>query len=522
MRIQCPKCRQRFDAPDELMGKTVECGSCEHQFKVSDDVVVAEKTKAYPGEKTSSAISEFEEFSEFKNIAEPIEASKGFSQAHYSDNVNIAKLEPLKPQQILAILLGLGIFILVGASFLLAGREGGAMSDIGVLNRYILVGFSALLAGALLIYGMRKNRQLGIILALILGGGLVSLPYFLPGDSVVESSSYFEGKEVSLDGEGSILKDEDDIKREYLLEIGYSPIEQALEIHPESEVIGVFFRGVNNLLSSKIATSIYEATDKLDHGILYERYENSLLLLTKQKLSIQELAVICGEFGEVTKVSEELRIIDLTVEEGDIDKATSKAAFKVSDISFFKENLSALKNMSSVERLGAVRRLGSAEPAAYRNDIVAELLKQLPDSDVETQLAIVKTLKTWSKPGEGAEEAVLSAAEAIYETGDLDLTTVEFLIERDVDGGEVILMNLWEKDPVVWSELFIKLGANAEKLLLPKISNMNSIQFSSACRILKKVGTFNCLSTLTSVLDTVDGQNEKTLKATIDEIKKRL
>ena len=35
---------------DDLVGKTVECGSCDHRFLVKEESIFAERSKVYPGE----------------------------------------------------------------------------------------------------------------------------------------------------------------------------------------------------------------------------------------------------------------------------------------------------------------------------------------------------------------------------------------------------------------------------------------------------------------------------------------
>ena len=36
---------------DDLSGKTVECGACDHRFLVKEELIFVERPKVYPGEK---------------------------------------------------------------------------------------------------------------------------------------------------------------------------------------------------------------------------------------------------------------------------------------------------------------------------------------------------------------------------------------------------------------------------------------------------------------------------------------
>ncbi|RYD65046.1 MAG: hypothetical protein EOP83_08255, partial [Verrucomicrobiaceae bacterium] len=56
--IRCPGCSQRFKVGLELRDRMVECGTCEHRFRVNDEVVVRAK-KFYPGERRGAALDTF-------------------------------------------------------------------------------------------------------------------------------------------------------------------------------------------------------------------------------------------------------------------------------------------------------------------------------------------------------------------------------------------------------------------------------------------------------------------------------
>lgn len=515
MRIQCPSCRQKFTTPEEFMGKTVECGSCDHRFQVNEETVISEKARVYPGER--------EELPEFSSVAKEPAAFGGFQQAHYAEHVDMAQLDPLKPRSLLAILAGVCIFIITAVIFLLAGGQDGGMRDVDTPSRYILVVFSFLLSGFLIIYGMKKKRLLGFVFTFVVGAVLMPLPYFFPSNPMAESSSAFKGKAIAIEGGDSIVTSANDSSQdEYLLEVGYEPVKRALLAHSESEVIAVFMRGGSRIAKDKIAGNIYESSNKEDRGVLYERGNNSLFLMTEQTIDIEELAAICEKFGDVKLVSKELRLIDLLVSEVDMNQSKSPALFDSSHKDFYYTNLLALKSIEPSERLSAVCRLGTAAPIAHRDDIVKKLLVLLPESNTEHQLAIIKALKTWSQLGDGAESAVYLAAVKLYEADQIDKVTMEFLIERKVENSALMLIELWEKDPVGWGDLLTSLDEGAQDLLLPKLSQLEGISFLSACRILGEVGNGDALSIMNGILGEKNGQSEKTLKASIDEIKKRL
>ncbi len=518
MRIQCPNCRQKFDVSEDLYGERVACGSCDDNFYVDSDTILADKEKVYPSGKNRDSRDQLRPKSKRKAMPE------AFQQAQYSQYVSMAQLDTTVPKRLLATSLGVVIVVVTMATFLLAGGEKGAMRHVLTNGRYILTGFAALLAGGLFIFGMNKNRTLGVFLALFFGAGLLSMPYFYPATPSSKSSAEFDNVEVFIEGDDSIAPDAMSHEDKLLAEIGYAPMAEALAENDRAGVMGVFMRDSSYAARSVIANSIYKHIGEIDRGITYARDDNSLLVLTKQRVSIDDLAVICEKYGEVLSVSKKLRIIELQIS-GETSYGNSANIFNSSKPDFQKLNLQALNSISSLVRLGAIKRLGDSKPIALRHDIVTALVNLLPKGDHEHQLAIIKTLKTWSKPddGIGTEAAVLAAVKSFRNKGEsVNAEAIEFLIERDIEGSKVILMELWDEEPVVWSELLITLDGDAEAMVLKDIKSMNTKQFLLACHVLKQVGTEGSLGILKSMLNTKEEQSEKTLKATIDEIEKRL
>ncbi len=104
----------------------------------------------------------------------------------------------------------------------------------------------------------------------------------------------------------------------------------------------------------------------------------------------------------------------------------------------------------------------------------------------------------------------------------VSLNAMELLIDHKVEGGEAILVELWEKNPAVWSETLVKLGEGAEVLLLPKLKEMDASHVTAAADILGKVGTESGAGFIVQdVLPEMDEHGKKSLQAAIDEIKKR-
>jgi predicted Zn finger-like uncharacterized protein len=521
MRIQCPECSQRFDVSEELMGKTVECGTCDGRFKVTIDEVVAEKDKFYPGEKRETHLERFGRNS--VDAASPV----AFQQAHYQANMNADRVGPQRPRRTVSTIIGVSLMSLIIVIFLLAGGKEGLMRDMETGNRFILVAFTALVGGALVIYGKANNRQFGVLLALVFGVILLALPVMFPANPTSVSAEPIVAVGTSPDSSGDATTTAIDIDRKqasYLFEIGYDPVSDALGKYPENQVVGIFLRNASETIRGKIGAYLYEVTDKASREIIYKRGESGnhgLVVLVEQKKSIDEIAALCSKFGRIDKIDRKLRVIDVVVESSKLIKLDPYNALDRDSLDYQLQNLKALKSIDPKERMKAVKRLADSEPKARRRDIAEALIQMLPESKTDLQLEIIKTLKKWSKPGEGAEPVVLAAVKQIHQQGKVDKTSMEFLVDRGVEGSEVILIELWDKDPVTWSDIVMRLGEGAQILLLPKIKEMDVAHLAAVSAILGKTGTAACIPHLEQEMASKDEHGKKSLQAAIDEIKKR-
>jgi len=228
MRIKCPECSQKFEVSEDFLGKTVECGACDKRFKVTDAEIYTEKKRFYPGEKKNRHLDNF------GKSAATLDAPVAFQQAHYQKVGNADVVNPTGPGRILAVFAGALLMIVVIVVFLLVGGPEGSLREMETLNRFILVGFTALVGGGLLCYGTFYNRKVGWLVALVLCVALLVLPVVFPGNpaetTLSDDFQNIESEEVkSIDQETSM----DD----YLFEIGYDPVRKKIKAGEPNTVV---------------------------------------------------------------------------------------------------------------------------------------------------------------------------------------------------------------------------------------------------------------------------------------------
>lgn len=518
MKIHCPKCDQAFDVADDYIGKKVECGSCDHLFKISKDHVHVEKKRFYPGEKKGTGLSKFGG----KSSADTGQVA--FVPASYQSDVNPDLVGPPRPRRTIAVAGGIFLMITVIVIFLLGGGKEGPMRDVETSNRYVLSGFSALIGSSLLIYGASRNRWLGVMLALVLSVMLMFMPALFPGNPI---SSFIKPMDTALKLKVEV---ENEIEQEsvgdYLIRIGYDPIEEALFVHPRETVVGIFIRNADYSAQRKIAAYLYHATGEHCREVLFPRGDtgqSAMVLLVEQKKSIQQIAALCERFGEVVREEQDLRLLEVYVDSATTSEPDVAKINNADDPDYEFLNLAALKNFDPEGQMEAALRLTKSKPKALRVDITEQLAEMLPLSHTDLQLAIIGALNTWAEPESDIGGALIDAAQKLHAEGRVSPVTMELLIRHKVGGCGLILMELWDKDPARWSDYLLRLGAGAELVILPKIEQMDMGHLMKATEILGNVGTKESVDFLTKVIaeSKPDAKKIKSLQAAIDEIKKR-
>jgi hypothetical protein len=518
MKIQCPDCDQEFDVAEDFLGKNVECGACDNLFRVNDDHVITEKKRFYPGEKKGTGLSKFGDRAPVK----PSEVA--FVPASYQSDVDPELVGPPRPRRTIAVFGGIFLMVTVVVIFLLGGGKEGPLRDIETPNRYVVCGFSALIGSALLIYGAARNRWLGVMVAVVLSLILMFMPTLFPGNPI---SSFIKPIDSNLQFKEEV---KNEIQKEsvgdYLIRIGYDPVEEALFVHPRTTVVGIYIRNADYSVQSKIAAYLYHATGGHSREVLFPRGDNgqaAMILLVEQRKSIEEIATLCERFGQVVRTEQDLRLLEVYVDSSATSEPDPEKLNNPDDPDYEFLNLSVLKSFDPEGHLETAKRLSKSKPKALRVDITEQLAEMLPSSYTDLQLAIIEALKTWAEPSSDIGGALLEASKKLHAQGRVSPVTMELLIRHKVDGCGAILMDLWNKDPARWSDYLLRLGAGAELVILPEIEKMESGRIVKASEILGKVGTKHSVDFLTKLIadSKVDAKKAKSLQAAIDEIKKR-
>lgn len=514
--IRCPSCGQRFKVGDDLRERTVECGGCEHQFRINDEVIVRGR-KFYPSEGKKPGLNSFHRIPLPRG-----ESMIGVPSARYGTAPDPAVLEPMSPQRVMAGAVGVVGIILMALFLMFGTSRGGTLDGMSLGNRFLMAGFVCLLGTSMLVYANPKARMKALGVAFLLSCGLLSVPYFfrqgsdpLPngvaiapvdGASVTETSS------------------EDNTIAALRTRIGTGPLEAEIsKLAKEGsmkQAVGVWLRGLSDSHRFLVRDYLLRVTGADVSSHYYPRSGGDyLLVLSGINNSLQQLAVISAPLGQVEKIYPEISVLEVRVGsdifvEGSIEKLSKK-----DDPGFYDLNKRELESIDLERVKRAVQRLAEAEPKIYRTDISRKLIVLLGEDMVEFKGNICKALSVWSEePGPAGEAALKVVNKLVAEGKPVPPEIISLVVKEKNPAVIPILDELWFKSPMPWESLYGDLGQSAESSVIRRFPETRGTVRHSAVRILGRVGGVDSLPILAAEVPGADSE----LRVLLDQAQKSI
>lgn len=491
--IRCPGCGQRFKVGVELRDRMVECGTCEHRFRVNDEVILRTK-KFYPGENRKRSLDGFSRVPKTM-----VSAQATFQTVQYSEEpVKAAVIEPASP---LRLVLGFGavaVIVMVALMLIFGGSPGGVLYGTVVSKRLMLAGFTAVLAGALLIAANPGARGKAVMGALAAAVGLFSLPFvFTQGNKPVASvtDGALPARPVVVKAAADELTESEEMVA-LKQEIGYDPLAREIARFKSSPgsagrgAAGIWLRGLQEYHRLQIKDYIIRNSGADPSSHMYPRPPDYLMVVSGVTEDLAELARLCERFGEVRRIIEPLRVVEVKVDnsrfvEGPQDKLSNPA-----DPAFYELNRRELESIDLERARRTVVRLAAAEPKLYRKDIARRMQQLIREGDLALRDETAKALLVWSEPGDGSEEVVRAAVKEIDEGGhDVPESLVKFLVVRGDLAIIPVIDGLWSRDFTRWEDLYGAMGPAIEDSVIARYPKASVTLRMSAARLLGRVGT---------------------------------
>jgi len=521
LQIRCPACGQRFKVGVDLRDRMVECGSCEHRFRIDDDTILRTK-KFYPGERRDTRLDGFARVPHAPAMQPNIET------AHYAAEPSMASFEPPSPLRTLTAVVGVVAMISVSLLLVFGASPDGALGGVTLTQRIELAGFASLVGSAMLIYGNPRGRLKAVLVSLVFAGVLLSLPFLCKGGSapVVEVRPVERRQPEKTESVA-------DKTAELARTIGLDPLIKENDAIAGSgngtRAVGIWLRNLR--LSSKTQVNDYlirsTGADANSSHLYPREHEEALMVLSGLKQPLEEVAVAAGKLGhdrDSIHVHPELNVVEVLVDndiflEGSYEKLQDKA-----NPAFYDLNRRELQSPSLDRVRAAIKRVADAEPKIYRDDITRQLVQLAKESDGPMLGDVSRALGVWALPeNEAAVAAVTAAFEKMWAAHIVpERDTIMFLVKRKATSIAASLDAMWMEDATGWESLYGDLGPVIEPMVLKHFQDATSGSLrQSAARLLGRVGTAKSLPVLTAAKDTTDTELKVIVDRAIKTIQER-
>ena len=526
--ITCPKCSKRFPVSQDITGKTVECGQCDHRFKVTEEDISEIRERVYPGQhRGGDFLSRIGKAQSTQAPAQKVAAAP--------------KVEAIMPSSVgqkMALALGLPTLILFILIFFFGTEKEGLFQGVPLIKRYILGAFISIIFGGLTIFGAKNWTIRAIFLVLLLSGGIFALISLREVHFAPEIGTDDQLQSQPVEVTAAPVLDSDQIKTK----VGYFGMERKINeliaqygdtASAEKLVTGLF-------IESLATTEFHEIEDHLRDSLelpvtvgisRYKRGENdrdSLIVISDHPVNFERFARLAANLGTITTYPE-LRLINLEKSPDLFTKpsvANSKFMSDPNHVSFPTLNLQELSVLNRNRVETAITRLASypaGNELRYEEEITAELLRHLDtkyDPIIDQDLG--QALIIWGKGNPiGIEKVEAKVKNRLSSDTPISASWIDYLIQNKVETASVYLDQLWAKDPESWATLYSTVDSSAQNRLLFHLETAPLNLKTSAVRILHKIGTNKALAGLTIAAKSSDSELKILAQRAIEAIKSR-
>lgn len=525
IQIQCTSCNQKFEVTESYKGKMVECGACDHRFKVSGVAIISKKKRYYPGEKAQSNADNFA-----KSPVTQAELQEN-TKNNYAPKIDAARMESLSPGRKLCI--GVGVFIILATIgiFATGGKKGGYLQNVEDEKRLIIAAFITLFGVILILYGSKARRVKALLFSIIIGGGLMAMPYVFPHKPItVETPD--EDPADKKDGPNLISV------KEYRENIGFSKVDTMRAEHLKKngklgDIKAVVLRDISiqdlDIVIQYIKDTLILEDEPADYSGHRSLDQRPITLLVFKAPHIKKQQVInclknIGTIDDSHPATKELDLYEVTIDNSIFSEVDPAKLSDPTDRDFYKLNYKELYNIDRDRRIAAVQRIRGVNQLGLKADIISRLNNMISPADIELSNEVILTLTKWTQPEYNSDEHVRSFAMALRHKSDLPPSILNYLIEKKVTGISDFLAAQWASSNggFLMEKSMISAGKEGELAIIKALPNAKGSHIKSAATILEKIGsTAEAESALSAAIIGADADDQKKLKAAIDAVRSR-
>ena len=519
--IRCASCGQRFKVGEDLRGRTVECGVCEHRFKIDDNVIVKGR-KFYPSENKDPSLTGFSRI--------PLQGSNALANVNpvrYGNVPDPALLEPVSPQRVIAGVIGVSGMIMIAIFLILGANRGGALDGTTLSSRFLMAVFFSMMGMLSLIYANPRARLKAFLVGLVLSSCLTAIPYFFRGGSEVDNSSLATSPAtVDLTPRDTDKKESAEDQKIAALQakIGTGPlvteIQRLATEGSRYQAMGIWLRGLSDSRKFLVRDFIFRVTGADPSSHFYPRSGGDyLLVLSGLQCSLDELAKLAAPLGVLENTYPEISVIEIRVSEEIFMEGSMEKLSKKEDPAFYDLNKRELESIDLQRIKRAVQRLAEAEPKIYRTDVTRKLISLLNENQVDFKGDVCRALTVWSElPGPASDAALKLLKSLVSQDKSVDPRIVGLMVHEKNLAVIPILDELWIKAPAAWESLYGDFGSEIEATVIRRFPETKGTTRYSAVRLLGRVGGADSLSVLAA--ESKNGDSE--LRVLIEQASKSI
>lgn len=506
---------------DDLVGKTVECGSCDHRFLVKEESIFAERSKVYPGENIKRDDDFLSRLGRDQSTSESNRKEKSMVGG---GQPRVDAIMPAGAGQNIAVGAGISFLLLYAFIFAVGTTDGGIFQDMEKDARYTLGGFVCLVAGGLMLFGAKNWRGRAFLLLLTFGGALFALilirPVHLTPKAVMDSAPE-PGLEDSRPDPIARIREE----------AGYHAIDRKLGDLKDrfgglasQYLVGIFVRELSSSQFHNIEKYL-KVELKIPPTEAISRYsrngdKGSLIVISGFPIDLDSVVEICDpRLGRVDSYPN-LRLIELELSALHASKVTEDLRDKLSNPknpSFCKENLNELRALDPSRRKDAVRELAGIPPNVelrYGEEIIAEFIRLIRnETDAQLLSDLGRALLIWATDNSVAVDVVSEKVEQMIRLeSSVPASFIDFLVKANGEKAPLLIDTLWSNKPEVWKGQYIALGVSAEKRMIFHLDGPSIRLTKAAASVLASIGTERALQPLAKHQSSSDSE----LKALVE------
>lgn len=518
LNIRCPSCRVRFSVGPELMNRIVECGGCDTQFRITDEIIIHSK-KVYPGEKKEP------EPNQFRRIPlDSAPAPKGMQTINYAEFNHPEQLEPASPQRVIGGIFGVTIMLLGALLLFISTKPNSPFSGMPFEKKLIVAGFTSLLGFVFLVYANPRTRFKAAFFGLLLAAGVFAIPIYIK-----EAPSQF-GANPNTPSEFDILTNGANtidpilaLRERFLTQPLENEQKRLAASSTDKKVYGIYLTEL--LDRNKLTARDYLVRETLaslsSHP--YPRNSNQyLLVLTEVEMNFDEVAYIAGTLGKVTETHPEISLMVVQVDNEHFVAGSTEKLNDKTHPSFYELNRRELQSIDLGRVQQAVDRLADSDASLLRSDISAVLIQLLEKPGITFHDSIARALLKWTDDPAPAAEAALKTLKAYTLQKIFPPEHLVRLVANHKDPAAIpTMVTIWETNTVIWDKELVKFGPPIEPSLLEKLNSDQPSLRRATIKMLGEIGTEKSLPALRKALSEDDPEVRLLAERAIQQIEQR-